>query len=101
MHRLENKQFGRLTVLWKSLRIDKSGHIYWECRCSCGRSTRYKPISCSVVIPKVVAALHKKCEENHESRTEKLVDLAATGVLEPNCSMRLRLGQRKKNCLLT
>lgn len=37
MHRLENKQFGRLTVLWKSLRIDKSGHIYWECRCSCGR----------------------------------------------------------------
>lgn len=33
---LTGKQFGYLTVLGKSEKRNKSGHVYWNCKCICG-----------------------------------------------------------------
>lgn len=33
---LENQKFGRLTALRRSAKADKSGSVFWICRCDCG-----------------------------------------------------------------
>lgn len=35
---LQNKKFGKLTVIKRSERSDKRGMIYWDCICECGNS---------------------------------------------------------------
>lgn len=35
---LVGKQFGRLTVIKKSDKKDKVGHLYWKCHCECGKN---------------------------------------------------------------
>ena len=39
---LTGKKFGRLTVISKSYKRDKSGNVYWNCKCDCGKEVEVR-----------------------------------------------------------
>ena len=44
-HNLTNQQFGKLTAIKKSNKIDPDGNTYWWCQCECGNIVEVKTVN--------------------------------------------------------
>ena len=70
---LENQKFGRLTVLRRSTKADRSGSVFWICKCDCGnevavRSDLLKRLhtqSCGCLKKEAVSAALKLAKTTH------------------------------------
>lgn len=68
MLRLRGKRFARLTVVAELEDRDRSGHLYWFCRCACRRGTiirsdhivRGEQVSCGCYRDERTAGLSKR-----------------------------------------
>ena len=70
---LENQKFGRLAVLRRSTKADRSGSVFWICKCDCGnevtvRSDLLKRLhtqSCGCLKKEAVSAALKLAKTTH------------------------------------
>lgn len=93
---LTGKRFGRLTVIKKSDKRDKSGSVYWDCECDCGNK-------CEIAGSQLRKGVTKSCGclDHPDLTGKKFGKLTVIGLGEPRikpCGKPVRIWKCQCDC---
>ena len=92
---LKNKKFGRLLVLEESDRRDKSGAVFWVCRCDCGEIIETRSYSLKSSHTLSCGCFHKECAAAQNEKYLIKHNLSSTRLYGIWCAMKQRCYSEK------